>query len=254
MATPKFTLMEEVLLMCLRKDGDISSGPISHKCPALAIEAAILLELFLKGHISRVMQEERECFIISNEEATGDDLLDEAKRIMKDIKNATFEDWIRNLNGTLITIPGIQGILERVFTRLYLKKIVKKEKGLMSMKYPFDNEEEINQWTQVLKDAIFAASPDALPVRTLCLIGLFQALDKPFVSKVGNALDINRIFPDKVERDKARANLEKLLESSESTSTIDNTAVAMTDAVRKNILRRMIRVAIFGMFNIFFNL
>jgi len=48
MSSEKYTLMEEGLLMCLRKDGDLSSGPISHKCPAIAIEAGIMLELFFK--------------------------------------------------------------------------------------------------------------------------------------------------------------------------------------------------------------
>ncbi len=32
--------------------------------------------------------------------------------------------------------------------------------------------------------------------RDFSLLALFHALDKPFQSRVGNCLDINRIFPD----------------------------------------------------------
>jgi hypothetical protein len=253
MSSDKYTLMEEGLLMCLRKDGDLSSGPISQKCPAIAIEAGIMLELFLKGFISRVENEQKEYFVICKEGTTGDDILDEAIAIMKDIKNATFEDWIKNLNGTLIFKVGIKGLQERIFDRLVAKGLVKKEKGMVyGFRYPFSNEAEINQLTQTLKNAIL--SDGNLSPRTLCLIGLFQALDKPFIYKLGNALDINRIFPDKTERDKARANLEKLLEAAVETEGADNAAATMSDSMRKTIVRRMIRVAILGMFNILFNL
>jgi len=131
--------------------------------------------------------------------------------------------------------------------------LLKKEKGaVFGYRYPFDNEGEINQMTQALKNAVL--SDGNLPSRTLCLIGLFQALDKPFVSKLGNALDINRIFPDKTERDKARANLEKLFEAATETDGNENAAAAMSDSMRKVIVTRMIRVAILGIFNVFFML
>jgi len=240
--------------MCLRKDGDLSSGTISSRCPAIAIEAGIMLELFLRGFISRVPNENKEYFVISKEGTTGDEVLDEAIAIMKDIKNATFEDWIKNLNGTLIFKTGIKGLQDKIFNRLVAKSLVKKEKGAVyGYRYPFDNEAEINQITNALKNAVL--SDGNLPPRTLCLIGLFQALDKPFVSKLGNALDINRIFPDKAEREKARANLEKLFEAAAAEPAgTDNDAAAMSDAMRKTIVTRMIRVAILGIFNIFFML
>jgi hypothetical protein len=65
--TTTYSLMEDVLFMCLRKEGDVSGGKkffyqhhsldveglIAAKCPAVGIEAGILLELVLRDQIQR---------------------------------------------------------------------------------------------------------------------------------------------------------------------------------------------------------
>jgi hypothetical protein len=69
---------------------------------------------------------------------TGDDILDEAITIMKDQKDATVEDWIKNLNGTLIFKAGIKNLQERVYQRLVAKKVVRvEEKKVQNVVNPF---------------------------------------------------------------------------------------------------------------------
>jgi len=87
----------------------------------------------------------------------------------------------------------------------------------MGHKYPFANEKEISDITAEIKEAIMSPTIDHLSQKMICMLGLFQALDKPFHYLMVNALDIRRIYPDKTELADARKNLAKLLEIDDKT-------------------------------------
>jgi len=267
----ELSLMEEVLLMCIRENGDMPSGFIARKCPSIGIAAAILMELVLRNrviHIHGGDDDEKDIFRVICEDSTTDDILDEAIEIMKNEKNnADVEGWIKCLNGTLIFRSGIKNLQEKIADRLVEKGILKEEEEEMLLglvivkKYPFADLESIQILTSQLRvaasnthyphgvnkdDDDLSERNNELSERTTCLLGLFYALDKPFRLKTDNVIDINRLIPDKDEREVIRNNLEKLLEGTEEQ--------IVAAAVRNAIVKRIIRVALLGMFNIFLNL
>jgi len=204
----KYTVMELGLLLCLRAEGGLSLHPLSHKYPSIAIEAGIILELVLRGNVTHTANNH---FVISNPTPTGNELLDEALILMQDISDASIGDWVIHMNGTLLRPAGIRNLSGKVFQMLADKKVVDKTNILMGHKYPFANEKEINDITAEIKDAIMSPTIDNLSPKMICVLGLFQALDKPFHHLMVNALDIKRIYPDKTELANARKNLAILL-------------------------------------------
>jgi len=254
----KISLMESALLMCLRKDGDMSSGPVSSKSPALGVVAGILMELTLSGYIQ---QEGTDKFKLIKQDKTGDDILDDAIEIMKETKEATnINDWLKSLNGTLIFRSGIKNLRDRVMVRLVDKKILDRDEsktlGISSVKYPFSKTDGVEQFDAALRKSAFDLQENkTVADRPLCVLGIFEAMDRPFRSKLGNALDINRIFPDKTEREKIRNVLDQLFaQGAESVSTEQATTKSVANAVTTSLIRRMISIAVLGMFHVLTNL
>eukprot|EP01112_Ceratiomyxa_fruticulosa_P011137 TRINITY_DN29_c0_g2_i2.p1 TRINITY_DN29_c0_g2~~TRINITY_DN29_c0_g2_i2.p1 ORF type:complete len:266 (-),score=47.42 TRINITY_DN29_c0_g2_i2:247-1044(-) len=264
----ELSLMEQVMLLCLRKDGDVSSGPIGKKCPSIGITGAIVMELYFQN---RIMMEKGEkgkvLFQLTPPPAGGDrdtpttdDLLNDAIKIIAPLgKPLEFSEWIRYLCGTLIFHKGIENMEKRVYIRLcekgILKQDLKKIIGLIeSEKFPFENTEYIQQFTVHLHQSIenLKVDPSRISPKELCLAGLFHALDKPFVHRPGNALDINRLYPDKEERHRARETLEAVFNTKEEGDDVGLKGVSTQ--VTETILNRMLKVAVLGMFNILFNL
>jgi len=169
-----------------------------------------------------------------------------------------FVDWIKYLCGTLIFHKGIENMENRVYLRLCEKGILKHDTkkiiGLIeSEKFPFENVEYIERLTIHLHESIESIKVDLsrLTPRDFCFVGLFYALDKPFVNRPGNALDINRLFPDKDQRQKIRETLEVLFNS----KVDDESGFKSVSAqVTETILNRMVRVAVLGIFNVLLSL
>jgi len=246
----KFSLMEEPLLWCLRKDGDFSSGPIASKMANVSIVSAIMMELALRDRIDLFRSNNTVEFKLRGSEPTDDDILNSAIEIMKNEKQVDMDSWIKKLNGTLIFNEGIKDLKQRVMNKIIQKGTLSIE-VFVKTSYPWKNEQEINEVAENIKRLINLSTDkiDTLSERDLCLIGLFYALDKPFEYRVGNALDINRIYPDKEERSKMRKNLDALIQSQKL-----NESGEVANEVKKSVIRRMIRIMIFGMFTILFNL
>jgi len=251
--TPSYTLMEESVLMCLRQDGSVSSGPVAHKMPAVAVVTSIMLELCLKDRLICTTTSSGAVFSLRGTEPTGDDLLDDVIQVMKDKNDQTIDEWFKNVNGTLIFTTGIKDLVPRVYKRLCDKKVLTEKKGMLGASYPFDDLAQIGILTQHLREILHTdpLKVDDLNPRDLCLIGVFHALDKPFASKPGNALDINRIFPDKEEKDKVRKNLEVIFQFAK---TEESDVAAVSKAATQAVLKRMLRIALLGAFNVFLNL
>jgi len=82
--------MEQVLLLCLRKDGDCSSGPIGRKCPSIGITGAIVMELYLQNIVVMEKNEKGKVFFQLTPPQAGDaldapttdDLLNDAIKIL----------------------------------------------------------------------------------------------------------------------------------------------------------------------------
>jgi len=259
MAESKYTLMEEAQLMCLRSDGEVSSGPIGKKCPSLGSAAGIMMELMLRQLLEVVVEGKETRFRLKSDTTgnTGDDILDQAIHIILaenpelTPSGRSIDDWIKSLNGTLITRKGIPDLEKRVFHRLVAKKVLKQEEekllGLISEKYPFGDLVEIDRIQQHWKD-VLGTSPaniSSLSERDFCLMGLFYALDKPFVHRPGNAIDINRIYPESDTRKAMRVNVEAVINSE------SNDQLSIGTAVHQSLVRRIIRVTVMGLFGIF---
>jgi len=237
----KYTLMELGILVCLRKDGELSLHPLAHNYPSIAIEAGIILELILRKNVT---QASKDSFVVTDATPTGDVVLDEALILMKDNTDATMKDWIRHINGTAWT-TGIKHLSGKIFQQLCDKKILNKENALIGHKYPFANEPEIDAITQELKDAIMALTIDDLSPKMMGLLGLFHALDKPFHYLMTNAIDIKRIYPDKTELANARKNLEKLLDSKNDTNAelvVDGQSIInkANEIARKQMVKQLV--------------
>lgn len=121
---PLLTLMEEVLLMGLKdKEGYLSfwNDNISY-----ALRGCILLELVFRNKITLVNDPARRRFELSDRlvevvdsEPTGEVLLDEALRIMKnDESNLSVTNWIDLLLGEAWTLTKINYQLKQVRERL----------------------------------------------------------------------------------------------------------------------------------------
>jgi len=262
MAENKYSLMEEAQLMCLRSDGEVSSGPIGKKCPSLGSAAGIMMELGLRQLLEVVQEGKETLFRLKSEAAasTGDDILDQAVHIIlsENPENSPsgkpIDDWIKSLNGTLITRKGIPDLEKRVFHRLVAKGLLGQEEekllGLISEKYPFKDIAEIERIKLHWKSILSTKPEDvgSLSERDFCLLGIFYALDKPFVYRPGNAIDINRIYPDSDERKAMRENVETIV-SSES-----NDQLSLGTAVHQSLVHRIIKVSVLGLFGILTNL
>jgi len=245
--------MEESVLFCLRKGGEPSSGPIGKKCPGVAIVASIMLELALRD---RLLQTGEDLFKLQGDQLTGDDIIDDTINIMKTAGAASVDEWLKSLIGTLVTRKGIPDLENRVYRRLVAKKVLQEEKTMLGgAKFPFYDNPEIDRLTQKLRN-ILSTTPihiDELSTRDFCIVGLFNALDKPFVHRPGNALDINRIYPDKDERKKMRENVEALLQESNKDGNAGE-ALGVGESVQRSLARRIMRVTFLGAFNILLNL
>jgi len=209
-----------------------------------------MLELALKD---RLKQTGEDRFELEGKEPTGDDVIDDAINIMKDVGPTPMDEWMKSLIGTIITRKGIPRLEERIYERLVAKKVLKKEKTLLGgEKFPFYDNPEIDRLIQQVKNSLSTPPNriEELHPRDFCLVGLFHALDKPFANRPGNALDINRIYPDKDERRKMRENVELLLNENALEGSFTGETSAVSESVRHSILRRMIRLTFLGMFNV----
>jgi len=238
----KYSLMELGLLICLRKDGELSLHPLAHKYPAVAVEAGIILELILRKNVTQMNKDN---FVVTDTTTTGDEVLDEAIQLMKNVPDASMGDWIKHINGKIFS-SGIKNLNGKVFQQLCDKKILSKENVIIGHKYPFVNEPEINAITQELKDAIMTPKMEDLSPKLMCLLGLFHALDKPFHYLMTNALDIKRIYTDKTELSNARKNLERLLDSKNETNAEElatdgqNIINKATELARKQLIKNLL--------------
>lgn len=120
---PKLTLMEEVLLMGLKdKQGYLSfwNDNISY-----ALRGCILMELAFRGKIAVVNDPIRRRFALSDrfievidEKITGEALLDETIRIMKQSEPLSISTWIDYLSGETWNLTKINYQLKQVRERL----------------------------------------------------------------------------------------------------------------------------------------
>jgi len=249
----KYTLMEEPLLYCLRSDGDFSIGPISSKMTNVVISAGIFMELALLDRLEVTKNGKKVLFALKGDNLTEDAIINSAIEIMKNEKEPhEIDSWFKILIGSLIFHDGIKDLKPKVLNLLVEKKVL----STHGKSYPFADTEEIKRVAEKLKSLanIPPSSVDTMNERDYCLLGLFYALDKPFEHKVGNALDINRIYPDKDERSKMRKNLAEIFKDNKSEDLTLNDTKAISTEVEKSIIRRMLRVMMLGMFHVFFNL
>jgi len=235
--------------MCLRADGTPSAGmmpTIAHNTPKTAIVTSIMLEMCLRGRLE--CSTDGQLFSLKGDSKIGDDIMDDAIEKIKD-KQLSLGGWLKNINGTVIFTEGVKDLLPRVYGRLVEKKVLREVKGMRGTTYPFEDTQEIERLTQKLREALRTKDISTLDERSLCLIGIFHALDKPYIHTPDNALDINRILPDKNERSKIRENLVTLLENANK-SEIAN----LSTAVSHSIVTRTVRAALLGWMSVLFNL
>jgi len=255
--TKPLSLMEEVVLLCLRPEGSFSASLLGAKCPSVGIVGGIILELVLLERVKLTSDNNKTLFVLSGEGLTGDDLLDDAILIMakEDSKDCSIDYWVKCLNGTLITHKGIPKMQERVMERLMKKDILSyKHQKVLADKYPFSiDNPDIQKYVSKVRGNCLGDPQEIgakADIRSYCLLGLIQACDKPFIHTIGNAIDLDRIFPRKTERELMRKNLEILLsEESESTE-----ATVVSKKISSNIVRRMIRICTLGIFATLFNI
>jgi len=253
----ELSLMEEVLLLCLRNTGDVSSAIFGYSevSTGNGLAGAAVMELTLRGRIQILKKENTntEVFVVVGSGSTGDDILDEAIDIMRDKKDATLGDWLKLINGTLVFHKGIKDHRERLYQRLCSKGILREVKKVVGKsKHTFKDvtavekvADKIRKWGQITDPA---KGPE-LSDRDFALMALFYSLDKPFANKVGNCLDINRIFPDINERTEARKNLEALVNNETSKADSSDITGQVAKQVSRKIFVYQIKVMTMGIFS-----
>jgi len=246
----ELSLMEEVLLLCLRNSGDVSKGIFGYSDVSTGngLASAVILELSLASRLD--MNEAGELSVVG-EGTTNDELLDEALDIMKEKKNAKVDEWMKLINGTLVFHKGIKDFRERLYERLCKKGILREVKKVMGTKHTFkdvqtiDNvAEKIRHWGKITETAKVLEFSD----HDYALLALFYALDKPFQGKMSNCLDINRIFPDTEERIVARKNIESLVNYEDPTKEA-KLGIEISKKLRRKIFVWTIKVATMGVFS-----
>jgi len=248
------TLMEEVLLLCLRNTGNISGGIFGYSevSTGNGLAGAVIMELSLRGRLA--INEKGELSVVSSEK-TGDDLLDEAIEIMKDKKNSTMDEWLKSLNGTFVFHKGIKEFRERLYDRLCTRGILRRVQKVVGTKHTFKDVTKVDAVAEKIRTMAKITDPaksTELSDHDYSLLALFYALDKPFQNKVSNCLDINRIFPDTEERNQARNNVEALInhEASSASEQDININVQVSKKITRKILVWSIKVMTMGIFSV----
>jgi len=253
--TSDLTLMEELLLLCLRNTGDVSSGIFGYSevSTGNGLAGAVIMELALHLRIS--FGEAKDVIIPVGTGSTGDDIMDEALEIMKDKKNPTMSDWLKNLNGTLVFTKGIKSFRERLYQRLCDKGILREVKKVIGTKHTFKDVNRVEKVADKIRNLGNISDPtksSELSDRDYAFLALFYALDKPFQNRLSNCLDINRIFPDTTERATVRKNIEALVNNESSQASEED--IVITTQVSKQIGRKIliwqIKVMTMGIFSL----
>jgi len=249
--TEQLTLMEEVLLLCLRNTGEVSGGIFGYSevSTGNGLAGAVIMELSIRG---RLEIDEKGSLVVAGSGSTNDDILDEALMIMKDKKEASMEEWLKSLNGTFVFHKGIKDFRDRLYERLCNKGILRAVKKVMKMKHTFKDVvavEKVADKIRALGQITDASKSIELSDHDYALLALFYALDKPFQSKVSNCLDINRIFPDNEERVVVRKNIEALI-NNETAANEKDVSMQVSKKLTRKILVWQIKVMTMGIFSL----
>jgi len=251
----ELTLMEEILLLCLRNTGDVSGGIFGYSevSTGNGLAGALVTELSLRGRIEtrKATNGKDDAFYPAGSGTTGDDILDEALEIMKDKKDPSMSDWLKNLNGSLVFTKGIGKFRERLYERLCNKGILREVKKVIGSKHTFKNVTAVENVAEKIRKMGHITDPSKssdMSDRDFSLLALFYSLDKPFINKLSNCLDINRIFPDTVERTQVRKNMEALI-NHETTSDAESVNLKVSKSIARKIFIHQIKVMTMGIFS-----
>jgi len=247
--------MECVLLLCLRNTGDVSGGIFGYSevSTGNGLAGALVMELSLRGRIEmKKTPGGNEAFYPCGTGIIGDDILDEALEIMKDKKDPSMSDWLKNLNGTLVFTKGVTRFRERLYERLCAKGILRQVKKVIGSKHTFKDVASVDVVADKIRKMGHITDPTKaaeLSDRDFSLLALFHSLDKPFANKISNCVDINRIFPDTVERVEVRKNIEALI-THETNKADDDVNVLVSKNISRRIFIHQIKVMTMGIFSL----
>ena len=196
----RLTLMEEVLLLGLKdKEGYTSFW---NDCISTGLRGCILVELALRGRIELEKAGMRRRgllsrkLIVKNPNATGDVLLDEALKHIKDTQPETLQSWIDYLSGEtwnpLRLKYQLKNVRERIAKNLVEKGVLTTEKQnflLFDMTtHPLVDSGMKSKLIKKVQDAVLSKwvnDPHRMDKRLLALIILAHAsdvLENAFVS------------------------------------------------------------------------
>ncbi|XP_053200434.1 Golgi phosphoprotein 3 homolog sauron-like [Panonychus citri] len=196
----RLTLMEEVLLLGLKdKEGYTSFW---NDCISTGLRGCILIELALRGRIELEKAGMRRRgllsrkLIVKNPNATGDVLLDEALKHIKDTQPETLQSWIDYLSGEtwnpLRLKYQLKNVRERIAKNLVEKGVLTTEKQnflLFDMTtHPLVDSGMKSKLIKKVQDAVLSKwvnDPHRMDKRLLALIILAHAsdvLENAFVS------------------------------------------------------------------------
>ncbi|XP_015786230.1 Golgi phosphoprotein 3 homolog sauron [Tetranychus urticae] len=196
----RLTLMEEVLLLGLKdKEGYTSFW---NDCISTGLRGCILVELALRGRIELEKAGMRRRgllsrkLIVKNPNATGDVLLDEALKHIKDTQPETLQSWIDYLSGEtwnpLRLKYQLKNVRERIAKNLVEKGVLTTEKQnflLFDMTtHPLVDSGTKSKLIKKVQDAVLSKwvnDPHRMDKRLLALIILAHAsdvLENAFVS------------------------------------------------------------------------
>lgn len=189
----RLTLMEEVLLLGLKdKEGYTSFW---NDCISSGLRGCILIELGLRGRIELEKAGMRRKsllnrkILVRNDKATGDVLLDEALKHMKETNPAeTVQSWIEYLSGEtwnpLKLRYQLKNVRERLAKNLVEKGVLTTEKQnflLFDMTtHPLTDNTAKNRLVKKVQDAVLCRwvnDPHRMDKRTLALLLLASAAD-----------------------------------------------------------------------------
>jgi len=177
---------------------------------------------------------------------------------MKDKKNASMDEWLKSLTGTLVFTKGIKEFRERLYDRLCTRGILRQVKKVVGTKHTFKDVTKVDAVAEKIRKManLEPSSSSTLSDRDYSLLALFYALDKPFIGKVSNCLDINRIFPDTDERTSIRKNVEALINNEAAQNSDKDLAinVQVSKKITRKILVHQIKVMTMGIFSMLTNL